>query len=224
MRQKEPRAESDPYKEWNEAILLGDEWANSLSHGVGLFLSLVGFSFLLLIALESSEWSRKISLIVYGVTLVLLYTTSTLYHSFRTQKIKLLFRKLDHCAIYLLIAGTYTPFTLLPLKGFWGWLLFGMVWGLAALGIVFKLFYVHRFKRLSTMIYLFMGWLILIAAEPLMNNLPYGGIIWLVAGGASYTFGVIFFLLDTRRFFHAIWHLFVMGGSACHYCAILWYV
>jgi hemolysin III len=131
---------------------------------------------------------------------------------------------LDHCAIYLLIAGSYTPFTLLLLKESWGWALFNIVWVLAGVGILFKIFFTHRFKILSTLIYLMMGWMVVVAAEPLMSRLPYEGLCWLIMGGLFYTIGVIFFVLDSRRFFHAIWHLFVMGGSVCHYFAILFYL
>jgi len=204
--------------------VLEDEWINSLSHGLGFVLSLVGFFFLMTISFESQDPWRKVSFFIYGSSLVLLYAASTIYHAIKKPRLKVLFRKIDHCAIYLLIAGSYTPFTLMPLKGFWGWLLFGIIWSLAALGITFKIFFIHRFQVISTFIYLAMGWLVIIAAEPLANNYAYEGLVWLIAGGAFYTLGVIFFVLDKKRFFHAIWHLFVLGGSLCHYFAILFYI
>ncbi len=142
----------------------------------------------------------------------------------RRPHLKKLFRTIDHCAIYLLIAGSYTPFTLLVLGGVWGWTLFAIVWTLAAIGMCLKTFFRHRFKILSTSLYLFMGWLVVIAAEPLMARFDPSGLSWLLAGGLSYTVGVIFFVLDKRRFYHAIWHVFVLGGSVCHYLAVLLYL
>ncbi|WP_079989530.1 PAQR family membrane homeostasis protein TrhA [Candidatus Protochlamydia phocaeensis] len=210
--------------EWASGLILGDDWANGLTHGVGLLLSLVGLFFLIAYPLESGDHWKLANFFVYGVSLVLLYTASTIYHFLKRPHLKKMFQKIDHCAIYLLIAGTYTPFTMMPLKGFWGWLLFGIVWGLAGMGIVFKIFFIHRFKILSTLVYLAMGWLVLIALEPLVNNIATESLYWLIAGGLSYSFGVIFFALDKKRFYHAIWHLFVMGGSACHYFAILLYL
>jgi hemolysin III len=203
---------------------LKDEWANSLTHGIGLLGSLVGVYFLIKLCVEREDSWRLINFAIYGCSLVALYTASTLYHYFRDLKLKILFRKLDHCAIYLLIAGSYTPFTLIALQGFWGWTLFITVWILALLGILFKMFFIHRFKFLSTVVYLMMGWLILLAFEPLTTAISIEGLYWLGLGGFFYSFGIIFFILDKIPFFHAIWHLFVIGGSVCHFLAIFLYV
>lgn len=211
-------------EEWAQGMQLNDEWANSLTHGIGFILSVVGFFFLIIISLESEDYWKLINFIVYGSSLVLLYLASTLYHFFKQPPLKKLFRKIDHCAIYLLIAGSYTPFTMISLQGFWGWLLFTLVWGMACLGVIFKAFFIHRFKKLSTWIYLGMGWLVIIAIEPMMQNVSQEGLYWLFAGGLFYSCGVIFYALDKKRFFHAIWHLFVMGGSLCHYLAIAFHL
>jgi hemolysin III len=211
-------------EEWARGWTLGDEWANAYTHGLGLLLSLLGFFFLVFPNLDNEDPWKLFSFTIYGISLVLLYSASTIYHVSKTPKLKKLFRKVDHCAIYLLIAGSYTPFTLMPLKGMYGWMLFGTIWSLAFLGIFLKSFFIHRFLKFSTFLYLLMGWLVIIAAEPLVNNFPYEGLIWLFVGGLSYTCGVIFFVMDKRKFYHAIWHLFVLGGSACQYFAILFYI
>lgn len=211
-------------EEWARSLILGDEWANSLTHGIGLMLSLIGFILLIMNPFQEGDHWKLIIVGVYGGSLILLYAASTLYHAVQRPKLKKVLRIVDHCAIYLLIAGTYTPFTMLLLDEFWGGILFGTVWSLACLGIIFKIFFSHRFMILSTCIYLFMGWLVIIAAEPLVNSLHINGLYWLIAGGLCYTFGVIFFALDKRRFYHAIWHLFVLGGSVCHYFAVLFYL
>ncbi|MFI0435208.1 MAG: hemolysin III family protein [Parachlamydiaceae bacterium] len=211
-------------EEWAQSLLLGDEWANYLTHGIGFILSLVGLILLIQNPFQENNYWRMLNFSIYGGSLVLLYAASTCYHAVRKPYLKKRFRTLDHCAIYLLIAGSYTPLSLLALGGGWGFTLFVIIWCLAFLGIVFKLFFKHRFKALSTALYLFMGWLIIIAAEPLMERFHPSGLFWLLAGGLSYTIGVIFYLLDKRRFYHAIWHLFVLGGSVCHYLAVLLYV
>ncbi|CUI16369.1 Hemolysin III [Candidatus Protochlamydia naegleriophila] len=211
-------------EEWAQGLRLNDEWANSLTHGIGFILSLIGFFFLIAVPLENGDYWKLLNFTIYGSSLVLLYLASTLYHFFKKPHLKKLFRKVDHCAIYLLIAGSYTPFTMIPLHGFWGWLLFGLVWGMACLGVIFKAFFIHRFKKISTWIYLGMGWLVIIAIEPLINSVSQEGLYWLFAGGLSYSCGVIFYALDKKRFFHAIWHLFVMGGSLCHYLAIMFHL
>jgi hemolysin III len=160
----------------------------------------------------------------FGVTLVLLYAASTLYHSLRTPHLKRMLKILDHAAIYLLIAGTYTPFTLVNLRGFWGWTLFGLVWGLSIFGILWKFFHVDRFQVVSTIIYLVMGWIVIIAIKPVLAAVPLSGILWLLAGGFFYTVGVLFFAWKRIPYNHAIWHVFVMAGSVCHYFAVLFYV
>lgn len=207
-----------------QGLRLGDEWANSLTHGVGLLFSLIGLIFLLIPPFQDGNDFKLAVFGVYGGTLVLLYGASTLYHAVRQPMLKRILRTVDHCAIYLLIAGSYTPFTMLLLEGLWGWVLFGTIWSLAFLGILFKVCFRHRFNMLSTSIYLFMGWLVVVAAEQFINHFHTAGLCWLIAGGLSYTVGVIFFVLDHRRFYHAIWHMFVLGGSTCHYFAVFWYL
>jgi hemolysin III len=204
-----------------EPVRVEDEIANALTHAVGVALALVGLAVLVTLASLYGNARQIVSYSVYGVTLVLLYATSTVYHSVRLPRNKRIMRTLDHSAIYLLIAGTYTPFTLISLRGAWGWSLFGIVWALAATGVVFKIFFTGRFPITSTVIYLAMGWMALIAARQLFASLPRNGIILLFAGGLCYTMGVLFFALDHKRFHHAIWHLFVLGGSVCHFFAVL---
>ena len=200
---------------------LGEEIANSVTHGVGLLLSVAGLAFLVVTAVATGDSWRVTAASVYGATLVLLYATSTLYHALPGRRVKAVFQRLDHAAIYLLIAGTYTPFVLGPLRGGWGWSLFGVVWALAVLGIVLKSVFGIRLAVLSTVVYLVMGWLAVIAAGPLVAHVPAAGLQWLVAGGVLYTLGVAFFAWDQRvRYSHAVWHLFVLAGSVAHFCAV----
>jgi hemolysin III len=201
-----------------------EELANSITHGVGLALSLAGFAVLIVLAVVYGDASHVAGCGVYGATLVFLYTASTLYHSFRKPRLKEALKVVDHCAIFLLIAGTYTPFTLVNLRGMWGWILFGLVWTLSLVGIFFKILCVDRFKVVSVLLYLVMGWICLIAAKPLVTLIPTGGILWLLAGGLFYTVGVVFFACNRIPFNHTIWHLFVMAGSVCHYFAVMFYV
>ncbi|GAB7545663.1 PAQR family membrane homeostasis protein TrhA [Cupriavidus ulmosensis] len=197
---------------------------NGYSHLAGAILAAAGTAVLVTTsALYHDAW-KVVSSVVYGTTLVFLYTISTLYHSLRGRP-KDILRRLDYCAIYLLIAGSYTPFALVTLRGPWGWTLFGVNWGLAAIGIAQELLIGHRTRVLSLLIYVLMGWLVLFAFGPLVAALPAAGLYWLVAGGALYTAGIGFFLFDERvRHFHGIWHLFVLAGSACQFVSILWYV
>jgi len=198
------------------------EFANALTHAVGVALALAGLAVLVTLAGLHGNPRGVVAYSIYGVTLVLLYAASTAYHGMQLPEAKLRLRTLDHAAIYLLIAGTYTPFTLISLRGVWGWSLFGIVWALAATGVVFKLFFTGRFPITSTITYLAMGWLALIAVRQLFLHLPIQGIILLFAGGLCYTVGVLFFALDGKwRFNHAIWHVFVLAGSACHFFAVL---
>lgn len=201
-----------------------EEIANSLTHGVGLLLSVAGLVVLIVVAALHGGAINVVSCAIYGATLVCLYAASTLYHGVPSPRWRRALKTLDHCAIYLLIAGTYTPFTLVSLRGGWGWTLFGIVWGLAIAGILLKLWFVDHFAIASTIVYLAMGWLVVIAAKPILNAVPQSELIWLAAGGLLYTGGVVFFAWQRLRFSHAIWHLFVLGGSACHYVAVLWYV
>lgn len=200
------------------------ERLNGYTHLVGALLALTGGVVLIVMAsLKADPW-RIASFAIYGTTLVLLFLASTLYHSLRGRA-KDVFRKLDHCSIYLLIAGTYTPFTLVTLNGAWGWSLFGIVWGLAVLGIVQELWLARGARWSSLAIYLLMGWLGVIAAFPLVRALGWAGFAWVAGGGAVYTAGIVFYVFDERvRHFHGVWHLFVLGGSAMHFGAIAAYV
>jgi hemolysin III len=203
----------------------GEEIANSVTHGVGAALFLAGGALLIVLAALRGDAWVVVSCSVYAATLILFYTSSTLYHAFRGPRAKRVFRVLDHATIYLLIAGTYTPFVLVSLRGPWGWTLFGLTWGLAAAGVVFKSLWTGRLPVFSTAVYVVMGWSIVIAIKPLAAALPAPGVAWLAAGGLLYTFGVVFYALDRRlRYAHAIWHVFVLFGSACHFAAVLFYV
>ncbi|MGO1071804.1 PAQR family membrane homeostasis protein TrhA [Lysobacter sp. CA199] len=198
-----------------------EEIANALTHGLGATAALAGGAVMItLAALHGDAWQLG-SAIVFGISLLLLYLASTLYHAIQHPVVKGRLKVFDHCAIYLLIAGTYTPFTLIGLRGPWGWGLFAAIWGLAFAGIVFKLFYTGRFKLLSTLIYIAMGWLVLVAIKPLLNALDAWTLGWLLAGGICYTFGTVFYHRPSLKYSHAIWHLFVVAGSVCHYIAVL---
>jgi hemolysin III len=198
-----------------------EEVANTITHGIGLLLSVVGFVVLLVLAaLRGSAW-HIVACSIYGATLICLYTASTLYHAVISPRVKRALRIFDHSAIYLLIAGTYTPFLLVSLRGPWGWSLFGVIWGLALAGVLFKFWFVERFVILSTAVYIAMGWLVVIAAKPVITHVPFTALIWLLAGGLAYTGGVIFFAAKRIPYSHAIWHLFVLAGSICHYFAVL---
>lgn len=201
-----------------------EETANFVTHLFGLGLSIVGVSFLIDQALARGNPLQVGSLSVFGCSLVTLYLVSTLYHTFQSPNLKALFQVLDHISIYILIAGSYTPFTLVNLRGGFGWTLFTVVWGLAVAGIVFKILYRGRHTILSTLTYLGMGWLAVVALQPLLATIPLGGIIWLAAGGMSYTVGVVFFAWEKLAYNHAIWHIFVLLGSLCHYFAAFFYV
>ena len=201
-----------------------EEIANSISHGLGLVAALVATPFLVLQAVRRGDAGFIVGAGIFAATMVLLYLASTLYHALPIGQAKRVFRVIEHAAIFLLIAGTYTPFTLGVLRGAWGWTLLGLVWGLAVAGVALKAFNRMSHPIISTSLYLLMGWLILIAVNPLYARVPAAGLLWLVAGGVAYTAGVAFFAADSRlRYGHFIWHLFVMAGTACHYFAVLWY-
>lgn len=202
---------------------LGEEIANSVSHGAGLLLLLLFMPILLLSASHQSAVSSYIGTIVFTVTSILLYLSSTLFHALPRNKAKRVFQILDHSSIFLLIAGTYTPFTLGVLRGPWGWTLFGVVWTLAILGVVFKSIGGVRYNKLSTCIYLMMGWLIVVAIKPALVLIPPAGLLWLLLGGIAYTGGVLFFVFERKRYFHFLWHLFVILGTSCHCVAVLRY-
>ena len=202
---------------------LGEEIANSVSHGVGLLLALVGFAILVVATLRRGNVTEIVGATVFATTMVLLYSTSMLFHAFPQSRTKQVFQVLDHSAIYLLIAGTYTPFTLGVLHGTWGWILFGLVWSMAAVGVVLKAIGGIRYNTVSTLVYIAMGWLVVIAADKVGTLVPKWGIFWLFAGGIAYTLGAVFFLAERIRFFHFVWHLFVIAGSSCHFIAVLWF-
>ena len=207
----------------DRVLTIGEEIANSITHGVGLIASVIAFPVLLVRAQSSSDSSAVLGAAIFGVTLILLYATSTVYHALPISKGKHLFRILDHSAIYLLIAGTYTPFALGPLRGPWGWTLLVVIWTLALIGIISKLTIGFRLPHLSTALYLLMGWLIVIAIKPLVETIPRAGLLWLAAGGLAYTGGVVFYNMKRVRYAHMVWHLCVAAGSVCHFIAVLRY-
>lgn len=200
---------------------LGEEIFHSVTHGIGAILSIAGLSVLVALAVARGNVYQILSFSVYGATLVLLYTASTLYHGARKPKVKRVFQIMDHAAIYLLIAGTYTPFLLVALRGVWGWTLLAVIWGLALTGVGLKVAFIRRFQKLAVLTYLLMGWLCVVAVKELLVHVPPTGLFWLAAGGGFYTVGVIFYALKRIRYAHAVWHLFVLGGSICHYFAVL---
>jgi hemolysin III len=199
---------------------LAEEVANSVSHGLGFVMALAGAPILIVAATQRGTLSDVIAVSVFAAAMALMYLSSTIYHALPQGQAKRVFQVLDHSAIYLLIAGTYTPFTLGVLQGGWGWTLFGLVWGLAAFGVLVKAFAGIRWHGLSTALYLGMGWLALIAAKPLWESLPLAGLAWLLSGGIAYTAGVYFYAKKTLRFGHFVWHLFVVAGTACHFVAV----
>lgn len=200
-----------------------EEFANSLTHGLGLLASIAALPVLVGTAAGGGAWLVAAAA-VYGASLVVLYTTSVLYHALTGARAKAVVRRCDHAAIYLLIAGTYSPFLLGPLRGPWGWSLLGVVWGCAVVGVCCKAIFGIRLQHLSTALYVAMGWLMLVAIVPLKRAVPPAGIAWIVAGGLLYTGGVAFYVVDRRvRFAHAVWHLFVLAGSAAHFWAVLRY-
>ncbi len=199
---------------------LREEIANALTHGLAAAAALAGSAVLITLATIYGDGWQLASAIVFGVTLLLLYTASTLYHAIQHPVSKGRLKVFDHCAIYLLIAGTYTPFTLVGLRGTWGWGLFAAIWTLAFAGVVFKLFYTGRFKKLSTAIYIAMGWLVIVAIKPMWNSLDGWTLGWLFAGGAFYTLGTIFYHRESVPYSHAIWHAFVIAGSVCHFVSV----
>ncbi len=204
-----------------------DEILNSITHGIGVLLSIAGLVLLLVFAATTGygdAW-KFVSFSIYGASLIVLFTASTLYHGIQNKRIKKFLNIFDHAAIFVLIAGTYTPFTLVSLRGPWGWSIFGVVWGLAIAGVVFKLFfYTDRLRMLSAVIYLMMGWIILVAIRPLIQEVPVGGLYWLLAGALFYSLGIVFYIRRKNRFNHVIWHLFVLAGAISHFFSIFFYV
>jgi len=204
---------------------LGEEIANSITHGIGAALATAALTILLVFATLKGDTWRVVSFAIYGASLVIMYTSSTLYHAFINKKAKRYFRIMDHSSIFLLIAGTYTPITLLPLRDTaWGWTMFGLIWGMAILGILFKLMFYGKLEKLSVVFYVLMGWLAIIAIKPMLANLPTGLLIWIAIGGLSYTLGIIFYAWTKLPYSHSIWHLFVLGGSISHFFGIFLYL
>jgi len=203
---------------------LNEEIANGITHGIGIILAIAALGVLTAFAgIYGNAW-HMVSVSVYGTTLILLYTASTLYHSIQNPRAKRIFQLLDHSAIFLLIAGTYTPFTLVNLRGPWGWGLFGVIWGLAVLGVVLNLSLSRRWRSASLLLYIGMGWVVVVAIKPLVATVPVNGIVFLFLGGMSYTAGILFYGWKRLKFHHAIWHVFVLTGSILHFFAVLFYV
>jgi hemolysin III len=209
---------------YTPAYSVKEEIVNVITHGLGLLLSIPALVLLIVYAsLYGTVW-HIVSFSIYGSTLVTLYLASTLYHAARKPKVKENLNIFDHAAIYLLIAGTYTPFLMVTLRGPWGWSLFGVVWGLAVVGVVMKFFFMSKYKIVSALAYVLMGWVIIIAVKPLINNLDTGGLWWLLAGGISYTIGAVLYTLKRLPYHHGIFHVFVLGGSFAHWVAVFCYV
>jgi len=203
---------------------LGEEIANSITHGIGALLAVTALVLMVVRAVRSGSPWNLAAAIIYGISLVLLYTASTLYHSLPQPRVKTIMQLADHTAIYLLIAGTYTPFALVTLRGGWGWTLFGLVWGLAIAGIVFELAFRDKWRRLSLVFYLGLGWLAVVAAKPLFHELPRPGLLLLLLGGLFYSGGAVFYAWRKLLWNHAVWHLFVLAGSLAHFFGIYFYV
>jgi hemolysin III len=201
-----------------------EELINSATHGIGALLGVVALVLLTIMSAKRGSDIKVVSSVIFGSSLILMYSASAFYHAVKDVRWKGVFKVIDHASIYLLIAGTYTPIVLVMLTPAWAWSLFGVIWGLALLGLVFKLFATGRYEFVSVIAYVCMGWLAIIVIEPLYHALSFSGFIWLLLGGISYTLGVVFYAWDRLRFGHAIWHLFVLGGSICHFFTIALYV
>jgi hemolysin III len=221
MRSRTGHPSASPPGSGPSEVDAGEELANAITHGLGAAAALAGGAVLITLAALFGDGWQLAGAIVFGVCLLLLYLASTLYHAIAHPVAKARLKVFDHCAIYLLIAGTYTPFTLIGLRGPWGWSLFAAIWALAIAGVVFKLFFTGRFKLLSTLLYVGMGWLALVAIKPLLNALDGWTLGWLFAGGVFYTLGTVFYHRPALRYSHAVWHLFVVAGSVCHYVSVM---
>ncbi|MDO9549254.1 MAG: hemolysin III family protein [Candidatus Marinimicrobia bacterium] len=205
----------------NLTASISEEIANGITHGIGALLAIAGLVLLVVQAARHGNAWHVVSYSIFGSTMVLLYLSSTLYHSIQRSRVKAFLKIIDHSAIFLLIAGTYTPFLLVSLRGAWGWTLFGIIWGLAVTGIILKSIFIHRFRVVSVFIYIAMGWLIVIAMPQTIHNLNRTTLVFLLIGGVSYTLGTVFYLWKKLPFSHAIWHLFVLGGTITHFFAVL---
>ncbi len=208
-------------------IITLDELLNSISHGIGVLLSIAALVLLVVFASVrpyGDVW-KIVSFSIYGTSLIIMYTASTLYHSYQNPRIKKFLNLFDHAAIYVLIAGTYTPFMLVSIRGPWGWSIFGVIWGLAIAGVIFKLFFYNdKYRKISAIVYFLMGWIILIAIRPLILEVPTAGLLWLLAGCLIYSMGIPFYIKRENPYNHVVWHLFVLGGSITHFFAIMYYV
>ena len=202
----------------------GEELLNAISHGLGVLLGIAGSAILIVVATLHSDVWGIVSVSVYGFTLILLYSMSTLYHALSNEKAKRIFRILDHSTIYLLIAGSYTPYLLVTIRGTMGWIVFSIVWGCAVIGIVLNAISLERYKKISLALYLISGWAAVIATKPIVEHLVFEGLMLMLLGGVFYTGGIVFYKMKQHKYFHGIWHFFVLGGSIAHYFSILFYV
>ena len=207
----------------NNFTIFEEIW-HAVTHGIGLALSIAGLVILVVVATFQSNAMGITASAIYGASLVVMYGSSTLYHAVKHRPLKKIFQTFDHASIYFLIAGSYTPISLLILRDGWGWSIFGVNWLIAIVGIFLKFAYPRRFEVLSLVLYVIMGWMVVIAFEPLINHMPKAGLAWLVAGGLFYSFGVIFYIKDHKPYFHTVWHLFVLAGSICHFIMTLFYI
>lgn len=205
----------------NKRYSLGEEIFNAVSHGSGGLLSIAGTVVLIILSAIHSDGWAVVSSCIYGASLIILYSMSTLYHAISNEKAKAFFRIMDHNTIFFLIAGTYTPLTLVTLRGWLGWIFFGIVWGAAIVGIILNSINLERFKKISMVCYILMGWVIIFAIKPLIKAMPFISLIFLLIGGGFYTFGIIFYVIKKVKYFHSVWHLFTIAGSIFHYFAIL---
>ncbi len=215
-----PESKTTPYAIYS----IGEEIANGITHGIGVAFSISGLTLLIVFAAMMGDVTHIVSFSIYGTTMFLLYLASTLYHSLQSPKAKKVFQVLDHAAIYLLIAGTYTPFLVVGLQSPLGWSMLVAVWSIAIFGIFFKIYFINRFQIFSTLAYVAMGWLIVFGWQEILANLPSSSFGWLVAGGITYTAGVIFYALDGVRYSHAVWHVFCLGGTVCHFVAAMYLI
>jgi len=207
----------------NNYAPLEEKW-NVYTHALGLLLSIIGLILLIVKAINEESLLRLISFSIFGVSLIILYTASTLFHNSKDPKRRRQLNIVDHASIYILIAGSYTPFALITLKGSLGWVIFGIVWAIAIIGIVLKLFYTGSFEKASTIAYVLMGWMVMIVIKPIINNISIEGFYWILAGGISYTIGAVLYSIQKIKYNHAIFHVFVLGGSICHFITIYYYV
>jgi hemolysin III len=212
------------FKEGVKFYAPAEERINVWSHGFGLIMSIAGTLLLVLRAVSMGDVWRIVSFSIFGVSMILLYSASTIYHNSKTPKVRARLNVFDHASIFVLIAGSYTPFTLVTLHGWVGWTIFGISWGAAVTGIILKIFFIGRHKMLSTIMYILMGWIIVIAVNPLMKNMSSEGLSWLLAGGISYTIGAVLYSLKGLKFNHAVFHVFVLAGTICHFITVYWFV